>query len=304
MLKLYSHIYESIETFSFDPVMLLHPMHKVPNWMLAIYRRRPSFIKMEIRKAFIPLYVVSKVLCISPFSLKNLQSSKIGTIVTIIQAISYTIFHFWMANRDMSNESSSKKLVGILIIDSYNRYSGFCTFGALVIATIAMQSKIVRAIKLLESIDAIFKQEFNLIVDNWTWRRWTNNLLILIIYANSMESNWFLAIYKMFPFIRNVCLQVCFFITALSILECCNCLMYIQESVSFSYYCLIMCLGKKFSRNLILYIHWISLENVILLYFIKLYFSSDVCYWHHRNTIHQLSAIDTQSTQNVKWAAQ
>lgn len=124
---------------------------------------------MDIRKAFIPLYVVSKVLCISPFSLKNLQPSRIGTIVTIIQAIIYAIFHFWMANRDMSNEST-KNLVGIMI-DSYNRYSGFCTFGVLVIATLAMQSKIVWAIKLLESIDAIFKQELHFIVDNCTWRR-------------------------------------------------------------------------------------------------------------------------------------
>lgn len=124
---------------------------------------------MEIRKAFIPLYVVSKVLCISPFSLKGLQPSRIGTIVTIIQAILYTIFHFWMVNRDMSNESS-KNLVGI-IIDSYNRYSGFCTFCVLVIASLAMQSKIVRTIKLLETIDAIFKQKFELIVDNGAWRR-------------------------------------------------------------------------------------------------------------------------------------
>lgn len=128
-----------------------------------------SFIKMEIRKAFIPLYVVSKVLCISPFSLKSLQPSRIGTILTIIQAILYTIFHIWMAKRDMSNESS-KNLVGIMI-DSYNRYSGYCTFCVLVIATLAMQSKIVRAIKLLETIDAIFKQEFKLIVDNCAWRR-------------------------------------------------------------------------------------------------------------------------------------
>lgn len=66
-----------------------------------------------------------------------------------------------MTNRDVSNESSS------LVIDSYNRnrYSGFCAFGVLVIATITMQSKIVRAIKLLEFIDDIFKEEFNLIVD-------------------------------------------------------------------------------------------------------------------------------------------
>lgn len=124
---------------------------------------------MRVRKAFIPLHLVSKVLCICPFSLNKLKPSRVGSLITIFQAICYTIFHLWMVNRDMSAEST-KNLVGI-IIDSYNRYSGFWAFCVLVIASIAMQQKVVQLIRQLEIVDLIFQQKFNIVVDNRVWRR-------------------------------------------------------------------------------------------------------------------------------------
>lgn len=51
---------------------------------------------------------------------------------------------------------------------------------------------------------------------------------------------------RSFLFHRNVSLQMCFAIVLISFFESQNCLMYIQDSVPFSEYCLIMCLGELF----------------------------------------------------------
>lgn len=124
---------------------------------------------MEVRNALFPLHLTSKILCTSPFSLNKLQPSIAGSIFTIFVAVAYIIFHLWGVNRDM-NAETTKNLIGI-IIDSYNRYSGFCAFCILVIASVTVQKKSVQMIQILESIDSIFHRKFDITVDNYVWRR-------------------------------------------------------------------------------------------------------------------------------------
>lgn len=152
--------------------------------------------QMELRKAILPLYIVSKVLCTSPFSLKSLRPSFFGSVVTICQAIGYTIFHLWMVNRDMSAEST-KNLVRQLI-DSYNHYSGFCAFCFLVITSTWNQAKIVTVIQNIEDIDRIFEQKLETSVDNRSWRRYELLQFIFILTLPNNLANKFLFQQKCF----------------------------------------------------------------------------------------------------------
>lgn len=138
---------------------------------------------MELRKAIFPLYVVSKVLCTCPFSLKTLRPSLFGSVVTACQAIGYTFFHLWMVNHDMSADSA-KNLIRQLI-DSYNRYSGFCAFCFLVTASMWNQAKIVSVIRDIEVIDRIFEQKLDTPIDNRIWRRYVQIAFITILNFNS-----------------------------------------------------------------------------------------------------------------------
>lgn len=54
-----------------------------------------------------------------------------------------------------------------------------------------------------------------------------------------------------FIFSRNAVLQICFCIVMISFFEWRNCIMYIQDSVPFSEYCLLMCLGAFLSSRFI-----------------------------------------------------
>lgn len=123
---------------------------------------------LKLKQALLPLHIISKVLCIGPFSLGKLESSKFGSIITLCQAFSYSIFHIWMSNYDLSK--TAKNMVRQLI-DSYNRFSGFIAFCFLVVATILVQRKIVRLIQNIEDIDCVFEEKFNMTVDNQKWRR-------------------------------------------------------------------------------------------------------------------------------------
>lgn len=49
---------------------------------------------------------------------------------------------------------------------------------------------------------------------------------------------------------RNVLLQICICMSAIGLLEWRNCLMYIQDSVAFSEYCLMICLGLAVLFNI------------------------------------------------------
>lgn len=129
-------------------------------------------MSVKLRSALMPLYFVSKVLCIHPFSLNPLKSSPSGSILAVMMAIGYSIFHLMSASTDYvsdSEDGEKANLVGV-IIDAYNRYSGFCAFCLLIAASICVQSHIVAAIRQLEDVDALFYRTYRLEVDNSKWR--------------------------------------------------------------------------------------------------------------------------------------
>lgn len=124
---------------------------------------------LPLRKSMLSLHIISKILCTGAFSLKSLRPSKFGTMFTICQAFGYCIFHVWTSRHNMSQ--SVKNMVRQLI-DTHNQYCGLCAFCFLVIASLLMQSKIVRIIQNLEDVDRIFQQKLSVAVDNRKWRRW------------------------------------------------------------------------------------------------------------------------------------
>lgn len=125
---------------------------------------------LKLRKALLPLHFVSKVLCIGPFSLDKLKPSRSGSIITLCQVVGYSIFHIWMSNSDISAADGTKNMVRHLI-DSYNRFSGFCAFCFLVVASTRIQQKTVNIIRNIEHIDEIFQKKLNVTMDNRRWRR-------------------------------------------------------------------------------------------------------------------------------------
>lgn len=80
--------------------------------------------------------------------------------------------NFRLVNSDMSEETA--KNVVRQLIDSYNRYSGFCALCFIVITSTANQRKIVTVIRNIEEIDEIFEEKLNTTVDNHRWRRYAS----------------------------------------------------------------------------------------------------------------------------------
>lgn len=71
---------------------------------------------------------------------------------------------------DPDEQEENPNLVTI-IIDSYNRYSGYCCSAILILSSIAFQGKIVKVIQILEEVDSLFEQKYAILVDNSTWFR-------------------------------------------------------------------------------------------------------------------------------------
>lgn len=127
---------------------------------------------LKLRKSLIPLYIVSKILCIHPFRRNPLNASIFGSFLAIVGAIGYGIFHLSAAqnNLNQTNSTENSNLVAI-IIDSYNRYSGFCCLLILIVASICVQRKIVEGIRILEEVDQLFESKLSIVVDNYKWSR-------------------------------------------------------------------------------------------------------------------------------------
>lgn len=123
---------------------------------------------LPLRRAMLPLYIISKILCTSAFSLKKLRPSKIGTSVTLCQVFFYGAFHVWSDRHNMSR--SARNMVH-QIIDAHNQYCGLCAFCFLVIASLFQQPRIVQVIRNIEDVDRIFQQKLSMAVDNSKWQR-------------------------------------------------------------------------------------------------------------------------------------
>lgn len=129
----------------------------------------------------LPLYIISKILCTSAFSLKKLRPSKFGTSVTLCQMFAYCAFHVWSSGHNMSQ--STKNMVRQLI-DAHNQYCGLCAFCFLVIASLFVQPRIVEIIQSIEDVDRIFQQKLSIAVDNRKWQRFK---WILCTHKNSLS---------------------------------------------------------------------------------------------------------------------
>lgn len=128
---------------------------------------------LRLRSSLLPLYVLSKLLCIHPFSRIPLKKSFWGSVSAGLGAIGYAMFHLASAKLSMGSSSTDNKGPNFvaLIIDSYNRYSGLCCLMVIAINAISVQGKLVEAIGCLERVDEMFDKDMSLVVDNFKWAR-------------------------------------------------------------------------------------------------------------------------------------
>lgn len=132
----------------------------------------PVHTKMDgiLRNSLLPLFIVSKISCTHTFSRKMLRTSFWGSLVAASVAIAYSIFHLDLAQRTLQEETNGENVNTVTaIIDSYNRYSGFCGFAVIIVASLTVQKKIVQFIQLLEHVDSVFEQNYSIHVDNKLW---------------------------------------------------------------------------------------------------------------------------------------
>lgn len=120
-----------------------------------------------LRDSLLPLFIISKISCTHTFSRKPLRTSSLGSLFAASVAIAYAIFHVESAHRTLKDAANVSAVSAI--IDSYNRYSGVCGFGIIIVASIVVQGKIVRSIQLLEHFDAVLEQNYSHHVDNKAW---------------------------------------------------------------------------------------------------------------------------------------
>lgn len=185
----------------------------------------------------LPLFIISTLLCTHSFIRKTLRTSLWGSSLAVTVAIGYSVFHLQSAQQKATNDDASKTDTNAVtaIIDSYNRYSGFCGFAVIVIASIIVQENIVDVIRMLEHVDVVFAQDYALHVDNVSWIMWVG--LMWFLFERS-ETDFF-------PCSR-VMVQWFALIGIYTSLELANCLMYIRDAaplVDSFYKCYIMCLG-------------------------------------------------------------
>lgn len=123
-----------------------------------------------LRDSLLPLFIVSKISCTHTFSRKTLRTSFWGSLAAASVAIAYSIFHLDLAQRTLREENKQENVNAVAaIIDSYNRYSGFCGFAVIIVASLIVQKKIVHVIQLLEHVDSVLEQNYSIHVDNKLW---------------------------------------------------------------------------------------------------------------------------------------
>lgn len=123
-----------------------------------------------LRDLLLPLFIISKVSCTHTFSRTSLRTSFSGSLIAAFLATAYSIFHLEAARRTLKADANEENVNAVTaIIDSYNRYSGFCGFGVNILASIVVQANIVRTIQLLEHVDFVLEHNYSLHVDNHLW---------------------------------------------------------------------------------------------------------------------------------------
>lgn len=194
---------------------------------------------LKIRKAMLPIYIMSKLILHSPFTLGTEKikpsSSYIGSIYSICGIVIYVTFHIYSANQITELVASAdivSKDYGLvsILIDLYNRYSGVVLFAINIFVGVCQQKKIVTFITRVESIDSDFENHLGISnVDNLEWMRW-------ILYKN-------FGFEKLLFFIfRNATGRFIFLLGLCTAIEYSNCLMYIRDIFPYTGNCIFMCL--------------------------------------------------------------
>lgn len=131
-----------------------------------------------LRDSLWPLFIVSKISCTHTFSRKTLRTSRWGSLIAVFIAAAYSVFHIESAHRTLSDDEIVENTNAVTaIIDSYNRYSGFCGFAIIIVASIVIQGKIVHFIQLLEHVDGVLGQCYSMRVENNAWARYVGSPL-------------------------------------------------------------------------------------------------------------------------------
>ncbi|XP_039430437.1 uncharacterized protein LOC120413595 [Culex pipiens pallens] len=183
-----------------------------------------------------PLYLVSKVLSLSPFRLiygpnKGARPSVPGTVQSLAALVLYGSFHLYSNYNDDFNGSNSGAGSGgqgatlpvngtapngeggnfvSVMIDVYSRYSGLGLYWVLVAGAIGNQRILVASVGTLVEVDEIFERQLGISVNNARWK-------------------------------RLICIQTALIAGLIGVFEWFNCLMYLSDYQPASEFCLPQC---------------------------------------------------------------
>lgn len=124
----------------------------------------------SLKKALWPLFIVSKLFGICPFSIKRERVTYTGTILSIIMLIAYCSFHIISVFDELSDNSNEANFV-TMTINSFNRYSGIASLFIMLVMGMVHQTKILKALQIMHSIDIMFQEEVNIQIDDSSYSR-------------------------------------------------------------------------------------------------------------------------------------
>lgn len=161
-----------------------------------------NFIKMvkretSLKQALWPLFIVSKLFGICPFSIRHERISYVGTFLSTVMLISYCSFHFIRSvvrrvsisirlylilrfiacisvSGELTDNSSDTNFV-TMTINSFNRYSGIVSLFVISVMGIVHQTRILNAVQIMHSIDSMFRRDVNIQIDDSIYSRYENS---------------------------------------------------------------------------------------------------------------------------------
>lgn len=124
----------------------------------------------SLKKALQPLFILSKLFGICPFSIKDERVTYTGTISSIIMLIAYCSFHIISVSDELADNGNESNFV-TMTINSFNRYSGIVSLCIIIVMGIVHQKDILSALQIIHSMDAMFQEEVNIKIDDSKYSR-------------------------------------------------------------------------------------------------------------------------------------
>lgn len=124
----------------------------------------------NLKSALLPLFLISKLFGICPFSIKNECVTYTGTISSFIILIAYCTFHIISVSDGLANTSNEPNFVTVTI-NSFNRHSGFVSLVILILMAIVHQKEVTKALRIMHKVDTMFKEEVNIKIDDSQYSR-------------------------------------------------------------------------------------------------------------------------------------